>query len=177
MTPNDFARFFTTFDESIWTDFPTVAALKNLYDNYKPAVTIEEDNTSAEQAETNAFLDAVMASDIMQETYRTLSEAKVVTGTIEDFRAQIWTLWFEGYDRDGTSANVVGSRSEFKILSAFAVSQFTTFFSTAVLSTSSWASPRAERFPDSTTGSTGTTRRLPATLITSASSPSSTSAA
>ena len=87
-----------------------MAALKNLYDNYKPSVTVEEDNTSAEQAETNAFLDAVMASDIMQETYRTLSEAKVVTGTIEDFRAQIWTLWFEGYDRDGTSANVVGSR-------------------------------------------------------------------
>lgn len=100
--------FFTTWDEAIW-DLPTVAALKALYDNYIPDVRQVEDHTEAEQAEESAFLDAVMASDIMVETYNTLFAANVFTGDMNAFRAKIVELWFDGYDRDGTSADVVGS--------------------------------------------------------------------
>eukprot|EP00094_Tigriopus_californicus_P010933 TCALIF_10547-PA protein Name:"Similar to endou Poly(U)-specific endoribonuclease (Paralichthys olivaceus)" AED:0.38 eAED:0.38 QI:102/0.83/0.85/1/1/1/7/69/394 len=99
---------FTTFDESIW-EYPTIAPLKKMYDNYIPAVTGAEDNTPEEQAEENEFLDRVMESEIMIETFNTLVTAGVFTGTAEEFRAKLYTLWLEGYDRDGTSATVVGS--------------------------------------------------------------------
>eukprot|EP00095_Tigriopus_kingsejongensis_P010064 maker-scaffold99_size374999-snap-gene-2.32 protein:Tk10064 transcript:maker-scaffold99_size374999-snap-gene-2.32-mRNA-1 annotation:"hypothetical protein LOTGIDRAFT_230532" len=50
--------------------------------------------------------------DLSNAEIKALSErlmAFVITGTMDDFRAQIYTLWLDGYDRDGTSANVVGS--------------------------------------------------------------------
>jgi poly(U)-specific endoribonuclease len=67
-----FPRLFTSFEESIW-NLPTVALLRSLYDNYVPAVTTAEDHTAQEQAEEDAFLNAVLDTPVMTEAYNFLN--------------------------------------------------------------------------------------------------------
>ena len=102
---------FTTFDEATIYNKNTIFLFRELWDNYLPDVTDVEDHTLQEQAEESAFLDAVMASEVMINAYNFLSDNGVFTGTMADFRAKIEELWFVPYDRDGTSADVKGSRS------------------------------------------------------------------
>lgn len=97
-----------TLDPSIW-EYPTIAALQKIFDNYNPDVAFVEDNTPQEKSEENEFLDLVMATDILAETYQTLRTKNVINGTLADFRKLLYSLWFQGYDRDGTKAKVIGS--------------------------------------------------------------------
>merc|ERR1712226_268773 len=105
VSPNPLITFF---DQANWA-LPTVSALRDLLDNYNPSVTVVEDNTPTEQAEVEAFLDIILATEVMQETYTFLSERGGYFSSEQEFRDRLFTMWFEMYDRDGTSANVVGS--------------------------------------------------------------------
>lgn len=87
------------------------AKLMALMDNYNPDVTVVEDHTPAEQAEEEAFLDAIMSSPIFIKTTEFLIEHKFVTSEAK-MRAILKELWFELYDRDGTSKPVLGSRQD-----------------------------------------------------------------
>lgn len=44
-----------------------------MYDNYVPDVRVEEDHTSQEQDEEDQFLDAVLATPVMQQAYTFLN--------------------------------------------------------------------------------------------------------
>ncbi|XP_059086301.1 uridylate-specific endoribonuclease-like isoform X1 [Tigriopus californicus] len=101
-------NLLTTMDQSIW-QYPTVAALKKMFDNYNPDVTATEDNNPQEQSEETKFLGLTMETDIMKETYKTLLDKNVINGTMREFRTLLQSLWFKGYDRDGTKAKVIGS--------------------------------------------------------------------
>ena len=52
----------------------TIALLMALFDNYAPFTTDQEIVTPEEEVETNEFLDAVIASDVMQAAYQFLLE-------------------------------------------------------------------------------------------------------
>jgi hypothetical protein len=43
-----------------------------------------------------------METEIMQEAYKFLNTNGVFTGSQDDFRAKLWEMWFEQYDRDET---------------------------------------------------------------------------
>lgn len=45
---------------------PTLSLLQLLQDNYEPSVTVPEEQDAAEVAEQDAFLDAIMSTQVMQ---------------------------------------------------------------------------------------------------------------
>lgn len=53
---------------------PTFALLRALFDNYEPYVTEKEDHTEGEHDEELAFLDAVIATQVMRRTREFLVE-------------------------------------------------------------------------------------------------------
>lgn len=53
---------------------PTISLLRQLQDNYIPSVSFAEDEDAAEVAEQEAFLDAVMATQVMQRAETFLTE-------------------------------------------------------------------------------------------------------
>ena len=78
-------------------------------DNYNPNVRQKEDHTPEEQDEEDAFLDKIVQSDIMKMAADFLVEKKYLSDASEA-KSLLKELWFEIYDRDGTSATVLGSR-------------------------------------------------------------------
>jgi poly(U)-specific endoribonuclease len=87
---------FTRFEEEIW-DHPTISLFRDTFDNYNPDVNVAE---QLDEDELNAFLDAVMETQIMQESYEFLQANGAVTGSQDEFRAKLYEMWFELYDRD-----------------------------------------------------------------------------
>lgn len=53
---------------------PTISLLRQLQDNYIPSVSFAEDEDAAEVAEQEAFLDAVMDTQVMQRAETFLTE-------------------------------------------------------------------------------------------------------
>lgn len=53
---------------------PTFKEFYDLFDNYNHDVSVTEDNTAEEQAEEDAFLDIVLASQVMSTAYTRLVE-------------------------------------------------------------------------------------------------------
>ena len=102
----------TNLDEKALFGKKTFEALLPLMDNYIPEVTKEEDHTAEEQSEEDLFLNAIVESEIMQETIRFLIQKKYFQD-IEGAKNKLRELWFMLYDRDGTSKDVLGSRLDF----------------------------------------------------------------
>ena len=78
-------------------------------DNYIPDVKQTEDHTAEEQAEEDEFLDAVVNTDIMKMTIDFLVQKNFLKSPSEA-KSKLQELWFQRYDRDGTSNTVLGSR-------------------------------------------------------------------
>ena len=72
-------------------------------------VTVEEAPTSEELQEEQEFLDEMFQTEIIQTSFEFLKSFNYVSD-VEEYRNKIYKLWFELYDRDGTSKNVLGSR-------------------------------------------------------------------
>ena len=89
--------------------FGTYQKLIKLLDNYNPDVTVEEAPTSEELQEEQEFLDEMFQTEIIQTSFNFLKSFNYVSD-LEEYRNKIYKLWFELYDRDGTSKNVLGSR-------------------------------------------------------------------
>ncbi|XP_069990893.1 uridylate-specific endoribonuclease D isoform X1 [Penaeus vannamei] len=75
---------------------PTIRLLEELQDNYSPNVTTSEDEEPDEVAEKEAFLDAVMQTQVMQLTESFLKERGFLTGNLRD---KLDELWFTLYKR------------------------------------------------------------------------------
>jgi len=89
---------FTAVDSSAF-DAPLIQKFLALRDNYVASVTSSEDHTPEEQAEEADFLQAVLETPIMQETYGFLNEKGVFSGSYEQFGAKLETMWFGMYER------------------------------------------------------------------------------
>jgi poly(U)-specific endoribonuclease len=81
----------------------TVALLVALHDNYNADVAVTETETAAETAEINAFLDAVLATPIMQQL-QTFLTSKGISLTREKFHE----MWFGVYSRSGSTLGSSG---------------------------------------------------------------------
>jgi len=78
---------------------PIYQKLKALYENYLPDTLKVEDHTTAEQTEERQFLDEVMKTRVMEETYSFLKQQKYFKGTKQEFRNLLNELWFSVYSR------------------------------------------------------------------------------
>ncbi|XP_037778838.1 poly(U)-specific endoribonuclease-like isoform X1 [Penaeus monodon] len=97
-------RLFASVPESALTG-PTVSLLRQLQDNYVPSVTVAEDEDAAEVAEQEAFLDAVMATQVMQRAEAFLLEKNLLSGSL---RAKLKEIWFMMYTRSGSTLGSSG---------------------------------------------------------------------
>jgi hypothetical protein len=64
------SSLITSLHESVW-DLPTVALFRALFDQFNPDVDVAEPDISAAE---EAFIDAVLESAVMQESYNFLVE-------------------------------------------------------------------------------------------------------
>ena len=64
-------RLFTDADRQVFSR-PTYKALIDLFDNYEGDTAVRETITQAELAENDAFLDAVMATQVMRDAHQFL---------------------------------------------------------------------------------------------------------
>jgi len=87
----------------------TAQALLPLLDNYDPDVRKPEKDNSQERFEMQLFMDAVMNTPEMKETYNFLKQKGVFTGSWESFEPHIRKIWTGLFDNDGTRNNVLGS--------------------------------------------------------------------
>jgi len=100
-------NLITKIDEESM-QFGTYQKLIKLLDNYNPDVTVEETPTTEELQEEQEFLDEMFQTEIIQTSFNFLKSFNYVSD-LEEYRNKIYKLWFELYDRDGTSKNVLGS--------------------------------------------------------------------
>ena len=108
-TFHNFLRSLITKIEEESLQFGTYQKLIKLLDNYNPDVTVEETPTTEELQEEQEFLDEMFQTEIIQTSFNFLKSFNYVSD-LEEYRNKIYKLWFELYDRDGTSKNVLGSR-------------------------------------------------------------------
>lgn len=87
----------------------TAQALLPLLDNYEPDVGQPERDNMMEKMEMQIFMDAVMNTPEMRETYNFLKEKGIFTGSRDSFVAHIRKIWTGLFDNDGTRKNVLGS--------------------------------------------------------------------
>lgn len=64
-------RLFDDADRQVFSR-PTYKALIDLFDNYEGDTSVKETVTQAELAENDAFLDAVLATKVMQDAHQFL---------------------------------------------------------------------------------------------------------
>ncbi|KAK3886789.1 hypothetical protein Pcinc_009070 [Petrolisthes cinctipes] len=81
---------------------PTLSTFVQLQDNYIPSVTESEVEDATEVTEQQAFLDAVMATEVMQLAEAFLQSKNLVTS----LRDKLDEIWFTMYTRSGS---IVGS--------------------------------------------------------------------
>lgn len=70
-----------------------------LLDNYEHRVGFSEVETSEEKAEINRFLDAVLSTPTMRSFYSYLSNRRLVSPVISDFKEELYRIWFKPYKR------------------------------------------------------------------------------
>lgn len=80
----------------------TITLLLALQDNYDPNVSVNEDDTPEEQAEKELFLDAIMATDIMNITETFMHDKDLISRPLRDV---IDEIWFTLYSRGGLGSS------------------------------------------------------------------------
>ncbi|XP_072169913.1 uridylate-specific endoribonuclease-like [Diadema setosum] len=90
-------RLFTSLEPSI-LDGETYATLRALLNNYHRSVGVEENTTTRENQEIEAFLDAILNTDVMRLTYDFLFR-KGYFSTPSAFRDYLKSTWFDLYAR------------------------------------------------------------------------------
>lgn len=80
---------------------PTYSTFLALLDNYTPSTSVTESQDAAEWIEIDAFLDAILATDVMNHLYNFLVEHGHVTDATS-YREVIKELWFNLYARSSS---------------------------------------------------------------------------
>lgn len=89
---------------------PTYSRFCSLLDNYNPHEGYKEVVTSEERQEQAAFIEEICRTAPIKYLHRYLSAKRIVSGSFQDFKRTISSLWFDLYARGGTS----GSSSAFE---------------------------------------------------------------
>jgi len=97
---------FSTLDSDAFTA-DTYTTLFPLLDNYNMDTSVSETTTDAEVAEQEAFLDAVVATDVFATAYNYLYDNGYTTSQ-DDLRTYMSQIWFETFDRDGVKNSSCG---------------------------------------------------------------------
>ncbi|XP_055327992.1 uridylate-specific endoribonuclease-like [Paramacrobiotus metropolitanus] len=93
-------KLFTKVEQSVFQK-PTYKALIALFDNYNPVLGQAEEVTAQEKQEETAFLDAIMATPVMQKAFEYLSKKNLVPATKDKFKDFLRMIWFTIYRRRG----------------------------------------------------------------------------
>nr|CAG4649264.1 EOG090X04MD [Scapholeberis mucronata]SVE93564.1 EOG090X04MD [Scapholeberis mucronata] len=80
---------------------PTIKALLALFDNYDSNCLNTEVVTAQEQAENTAFLDAILATTVMQKAHQFLSSRGWVSSDVATFKEYLRQIWMGNYNRGG----------------------------------------------------------------------------
>jgi len=89
-------------------DGPTIKALLALYDNYELACTVTEVVTPEERVEDDAFLDAIMATSVMQQAHTFLASKGLASADANVFKEYLRTIWMGFYNRGGGTNSACG---------------------------------------------------------------------
>ncbi|TPP64990.1 Placental protein 11 [Fasciola gigantica] len=76
-----------------------VIAFINLMDNYHMVLGIDETTTPEENVEINSFLEEVMKTEVMRETFRFLKSHGLTKSSELQFKEELRSLWFLYYRR------------------------------------------------------------------------------
>lgn len=105
-------KLFKTFNETKIFAKPTYRAFKNLLDNYNADTDILENDSVAEKAEIESFLNLLIQTDVIKEAHRFLKHKGKVTGNISQFKTILNNLWFKIYKRLRTDRRLNSSGFE-----------------------------------------------------------------
>ncbi|KAL7149982.1 hypothetical protein ABFS83_05G078300 [Erythranthe nasuta] len=100
---------FSWLSEEVFTR-PTYSRFCSLLDNYNPHEGLKEVVTNEEIQEQAAFIEEISRSAPIKYLYKYLSAKGVASGSFQDFKRMMTSLWFDLYGRGGTS----GSSSAFE---------------------------------------------------------------
>ncbi|KAI9089157.1 hypothetical protein K1719_029436 [Acacia pycnantha] len=89
---------------------PTFARFCSLLDNYNPQQGYKEVVTSEERHEQAAFIEEISRTAPIKYLHKYLVSKGIASGSYQDFKRMLSSLWFELYGRGGTS----GSSSAFE---------------------------------------------------------------
>ncbi|KAG7484633.1 hypothetical protein MATL_G00052140 [Megalops atlanticus] len=93
---------FIFVDENIFKK-ETFLAFISLLDNYESDTGEPEVVTPEEEAENHKFLDAIVETQTMKIAHRYLVQKQLSPQSTEDFKQQLYRIWFELYARKGSS--------------------------------------------------------------------------
>ena len=96
----DLIRLFTSVPSSALNG-PTIQALLALYDNYVLDCTVTEVLTPQKNAENDVFLNAIMATSVMQQAHIFLASKGLVDADPVIFAEYLRTIWMGFYNRGG----------------------------------------------------------------------------
>ncbi|XAR70580.1 hypothetical protein NMG60_11027481 [Bertholletia excelsa] len=80
---------------------PTFARFCSLLDNYNPHEGYKENVTSQELQEQEAFIEEISRTAPIKYLHRLLSSKGIVSGSYQDFKRIMSSLWFDLYGRGG----------------------------------------------------------------------------
>ncbi|XP_028762327.1 poly(U)-specific endoribonuclease-B-like isoform X2 [Neltuma alba] len=102
-------NLFTWVSDDVFRK-PTFARFCSLLDNYNPQQGYKEVVTSEERQEQAAFIEEISRTAPIKYLHKYLVSKGIASGSYQDFKRLISSLWFELYSRGGTS----GSSSAFE---------------------------------------------------------------
>ncbi|CAI8609482.1 unnamed protein product [Vicia faba] len=89
---------------------PTYARFLSLLDNYNPHQGSKEVVTSEEKQEQASFIEEISRTAPIKYLHKFLASKGIISGSSQDFKRLLTSLWFDLYNRCGTS----GSSSAFE---------------------------------------------------------------
>lgn len=89
---------------------PTYARFLSLLDNYNPHQGSKEVVTSEEKQEQASFIEEISRTAPIKYLHKFLASKRITSGSSQDFKRLLTSLWFDLYSRCGTS----GSSSAFE---------------------------------------------------------------
>lgn len=84
-------------------DRPTIARFCSLLDNYNPNTGYKEVVTPEEQQEQAAFIEEICRTAPIKYLHKYLTSKGIISEDVEEFKTLLTGLWFDLYDRGGTS--------------------------------------------------------------------------
>lgn len=102
-------RLFTWVSDDVFRK-PTFARFLSLLDNYNPHQGSKEVVTSEERQEQASFIEEISRTAPIKYLHKYLASKGIASGSYQDFKRIMSSLWFDLYGRGGTS----GSSSAFE---------------------------------------------------------------